>query len=217
MRRGAARQGGWHGKTIGSEGDGEKEEVESQVMGSTFRYVTFPFSSSASILQSSRPPFPTHPTQSRLHPAFGVSVFVGSILQRPPTLFLLLVSLFSTTSYSFVPRVRVFPRVAPYFSCFAAASRSTFIQYRYVLVGLAGRANDPRGCDVCASFEKVVAPLAEVSFSFDSLPSSSRSVAAAAPRLAKCRTGPPRLAEARGAIRADSAPLRGERTIAAIK
>jgi len=54
-------------------GKKEEEEVESQVMGSTFRYVTFPFSSSASILQS-RPPFPTHPTQPRLHPAFGVSV-----------------------------------------------------------------------------------------------------------------------------------------------
>lgn len=62
-----------------------------------------------------------NPSYSALQPSFSPS--------RP---------LFSFTSYSFVPRVRVFPRVAPYFSCFAAASRSTFIQYRYVLARRGG-------------------------------------------------------------------------------
>lgn len=45
-----------------------------------------------------------------------MSRFVGSIPQSSPP------------SYP----VRVFPHVAPYFSCFAAASRSTFIPYRNI-------------------------------------------------------------------------------------
>lgn len=91
-------------------GGGRAREL--QVMGSTFRYVTFPFSSSASILDIP-PSWLPHTTTTA--PAFGVSV-VGSIPQSPPP------------SYP----LRVFPHVAPYFSCFAAASRSTFIPYRNI-------------------------------------------------------------------------------------
>lgn len=91
-------------------GGGRAREL--QVMGSTFRYVTFPFSSSASILDI---PLLGCPTQPRLRQPL-VSRFVGSIPQSPPP------------SYP----LRVFPHVAPYFSCFAAASRSTFIPYRNI-------------------------------------------------------------------------------------
>lgn len=90
-------------------GGGRAREL--QVMGSTFRYVTFPFSSSASILDIP-PSWLPHTTTTA--PAFGVSV-----RRIHPT---------EPSSYP----VRVFPHVAPYFSCFAAASRSTFIPYRNI-------------------------------------------------------------------------------------
>lgn len=144
----------------------------------------------------------------------SVSRFVGSILQRPQPL----PSPPSLPSCFFLPQVRVFPRVAPYFSCFAAASRSTFIQYRYVL-GRFGeeRADAPRGSNVPLSSEKVGTPLGEVAFSFDSLPSPTRSATSNVPRLAKCRLERRGLVQVHCAVRTESSPLRGERTIAAIK
>lgn len=95
--------------TGGNTRRGGPDREELQVMGSTFRYVTFPFSSSASSipLESlvSRPPFPTHPTQPQLHLVFGVSVrkFVGSL------------SLYIYISPFFFPSYRL-PPVGPCFS-----------------------------------------------------------------------------------------------------
>lgn len=82
------------------------------------------------------------------------------------------------------------------------------------------RANDPRGHHVRASSEKVAVPLAEVAFSFDSLPPPSRSTAPddAAIGQVSARSAPiGRGCDRDGTVRVESAPLRGERTIAAIK
>lgn len=79
-------------------------------------------------------------------------------------------------------------------------------------MGLRGRASAIRADPTYARHLKnSAAPLAEVAFSFDSLPSPSRSVALNVPRLAKCRPERHRLVEVADAIHAESAPLRGER------
>lgn len=183
-------------------------------MGSTFRYVTFPFSSSASILYTlagllSRP-IPRNPDCTQP----SVSRFVGSIQQRPPSppphppsslrsvFFLVWPPIF---------HVSLRLRVAPLFSIGTFSRGGS---------GGIERVNNPRGCHVRASSEKVAAPLAEVAFSFDSLSQLSRS---AAPDLAaigqvSTRAAPiGRGCDHDGTVRAESAPLRGERTIAAIK
>ncbi|EGI63069.1 hypothetical protein G5I_08515 [Acromyrmex echinatior] len=82
------------------------------------------------------------------------------------------------------------------------------------------RANNPRGRHVCASSEKVATPLAEVAFSFDSLPPSSRSAASDGDAIGQVSTRAAPIGRGYdhdGRVRAESAPLRGERTIAAIK
>ncbi|KYM92327.1 hypothetical protein ALC53_00782 [Atta colombica] len=82
------------------------------------------------------------------------------------------------------------------------------------------RANNPRGRHVYASSEKVATPLAEVAFSFDSLPPLSRSAASDGDAIGQVSTGAAPIGRGYdhdGRVRAESAPLRGERTIAAIK
>lgn len=165
-------------------------------------------------LYSSRPgllsrPIPRNPDCTQP----SMSRFVGSIQQRPPSPPSHPPSSLGSVFFLVWPpifHVSLRLRVAPLFSI------GTFSRG-----GLGGqRANDPRGRHVRASSEKVAVPLAEVAFSFDSLPPPSRSAApdGAAIGQVSGRAAPiGRGCDHDGTIRVESAPLRGERTIAAIK
>lgn len=151
----------------------------------------------------------------------SVSRFVGSILQPPSPPPSLSPGSFSSST-SLAPRLPslshsfgsvfflVWPpifhvslrlRVAPLFSI------GTF-SLRWGSGGERAIRADPT---YARHLKNSAAPLAEVAFSFDSLPSPSRTAALSAPRLAKCRPERHRLVEVADAIRAESAPLRGER------
>lgn len=174
-------------------------------------------------LYSSRPgllsrPIPRNPDCTQP----SVSRFVGSIQQRPPFPPPHLPSSLGSVFFLVWPpifHVSLRLRVAPLFSI------GTFSRGGSRGGGEGGRergkrANDPRGRHVRASSEKVAVRLAEVAFSFDSLPRPSRSVAldsAAIGQVSATATSIGRGYDHDGAIRAESAPLRGERTIAAIK
>lgn len=165
-------------------------------------------------LYSSRPgllsrPIPRNPDCTQP----SVSRFVGSIQQRPPSPPPHPPSSLGSVFFLVWPpifHVSLWLRVAPLFSI------GTFSRG-----GSGGqRANNPRGRHVRASSEKVAVPLAEVAFSFDSLPPPSRSAApdgAAIGQVSIRATPIGRGCDHDGTVRAESAPLRGERTIAAIK
>lgn len=171
-------------------------------------------------LYSSRPgllsrPIPRNPDCTQP----SVSRFVGSIQQRPPSPPPHPPSSLGSVFFLVWPpifHVSLRLRVAPLFSIGTFSRGSSGGGGGEDTAG----ANNPRGRHVRASSEKVAVPLAEVAFSFDSLPPPSRSAAPDGATIGQVliRAAPiGRGCDHDGAVRAESAPLRGERTIAAIK